>query len=128
MTTSHDLTRAPGPEIQPSPEADCRACRGRRWWRKHSGDWACARCHPPQRPGCVAEWTGVEETYADIAARLGKHIGLATGVWPVSEWGSGGRGRDDARRQKPKEAKPRPRKARQGLSTELDALWRGDAA
>jgi hypothetical protein len=71
------------------PQTACRACCGTRYRRKRSGDWLCAICHPPPTPADAVEWSGpAQESAADIAARLGKHISPETGIWPMAEWGS----------------------------------------
>jgi hypothetical protein len=89
------VQRAQEYKIQPKTVADsppqtaCGACRGLRYWRKRSGDWVCAVCHPPPTPAEAVEWSGpAQESTADIAARLGKHIDPETGIWRISEWGS----------------------------------------
>ena len=33
-------------------------------------------------------WSGPEESVQAIAARSGKHIDPATGIWPMAEWGA----------------------------------------
>jgi hypothetical protein len=51
------------------PETACAACGGARYWRKRSGDWARAICHPPPTPTDAVEWIGsARESNVDIAA------------------------------------------------------------
>jgi hypothetical protein len=40
------------------PETVCAACGRARYWRKRSGDWVCAICHPPPTPADAVEWIG----------------------------------------------------------------------
>ncbi len=37
------------------PQKACYSCQGRRFWRRPTGTWICAHCHPPA-PDPVFEW------------------------------------------------------------------------
>jgi hypothetical protein len=46
-------------ETDRAPNSPCRCCHNTRFWRKQSGDYTCAICHPPPQPNCVEEWVEV---------------------------------------------------------------------
>jgi putative DNA primase/helicase len=48
-------------QVNPGGNGRCFSCCGTRFWRKHSGELICERCHPAPGADAVAEWIEVHE-------------------------------------------------------------------